>query len=137
MYDLNSKFDINQHKTHYVNYLEIIIFPDGHIEYAVPSHQEKLISICCEKFKVTRDQLMKMCPREYYCNFLEWLCTTSGCISVWNTYIQLGTNCKATQEQIKAIEDLKAAHLLRDEDLPEMVKEIIKKITLNKTAKER
>ena len=34
MYDLYSKFDIEQHKKHYINYLEVILFPDGHIEYA-------------------------------------------------------------------------------------------------------
>ena len=50
MYDLNSKFDIEQHKKKYINYLEVIIFPDGHIEYAVPSHQATVTMI----FRVCR-----------------------------------------------------------------------------------
>ena len=45
MYDLHSPFDLQKHMETYINYLEVVIFPDGHIEYAVPSHQEKLIRV--------------------------------------------------------------------------------------------
>lgn len=87
MYDLNSKFDIEQHKKTFVNYLEVVIYPDGLIEYATPSHQEKLINICCKQLNVTRDKLNKMCPQSYYADFMVWLCNLSGCISVWDRYI--------------------------------------------------
>ncbi len=51
--------------------------------YAVPSHQEKLISIACEKLNVTRDELNDMCPPEYYLDFMNWLCQITICVSVW------------------------------------------------------
>ena len=111
MYDLNSKFDIEQHKKHYVNYLEVVIFPDGHIEYAVPSHQEKLIAICKEKLKVTRDELNDMCPEEYYCDFMTWLCTMSECVSVWNDFIVKSDSMPMTTNQVKTLQQLKNSQL--------------------------
>ena len=111
MYDLNSKFDIEQHKKHYVNYLEVVIFPDGHIEYAVPSHQEKLIAICKEKLKVTRDELNDMCPEEYYCDFMTWLCTMSECVSVWNDFIVKSDSISMTTNQVKTLQQLKNSQL--------------------------
>lgn len=103
MYDLYSDFDIDKHKENYVNYLEVIIFPDGHIEYAVPSHQEKLIRICCNKLNITRDELDNLCPQEYYADFLVWLCNISNCVSVWNNFIIHADDKDMTPEQLVAL----------------------------------
>ena len=107
MYDVYSNFDMEQHKKHYVNYLEVIIFPDGHIEYAVPSHQEKLIAICCEQLRISRDKLNEMCPKEYYFDFMVWLCNISGCISVWNNFIQKSDTTPITNAQKRTLKELK------------------------------
>lgn len=49
MYDLmTSKFDVDEHIKNYPFYTEVIIFPDGHVEYAIPSHQEKLCQVLSE-----------------------------------------------------------------------------------------
>lgn len=104
MYDLHSIFDIDEHAKHFIHYLEVIIFPDGHVEYAVPSHQEKLISICCSNLNITRDELNKRCPQEYYFDFLRWLCKVSKCVSVWETMIQFYT---LTDEQYYTLQLLK------------------------------
>lgn len=114
-YDLHSKFDINKHKTHYVNYLEIIIFPDGHIEYAIPSHQEKLIAICCDLLGLTRDGLTKLCPKEYYFDFIQWLCNLSGCVSVWNHGYISKEHTGPNEEQLKALQELKEANIYEGE----------------------
>ena len=82
-YNLYSKFDIEQHKKNYVHYLEVVISPEGEVEYAVPSHQEKLIAIACKQKNITRDQLNKLCPPEYYFDFMTWLCMITGYCSVW------------------------------------------------------
>ena len=79
-------FDTERHKQNFKNYLEIIIMPNGTAEYAVPSHQEKLITIACRQKNITRDELNAMCPREYYCDFLTWLCMITGCVSVWDNF---------------------------------------------------
>lgn len=87
MYDLYSKFDIEKHKQTYIHYFEVVLFSDGHIEYAVPSHQEKLIAICCAQLNVSREELFAMCPLDYYFNVITWMCNISGCISLWEDYM--------------------------------------------------
>ena len=109
-YGIYSKFDVKQHKETFINNLEVIIYPDGLIEYAIPSHQEKLIKIACSMFGWSRDQLNKECPEEYYFDFLTWLCNITGCVSVWNNYIMTG-NESMTEEQIKSLEMLKAENV--------------------------
>ena len=113
MYDLYSPFDIEQHKQNFVDYLEVVVFPDGHIEYAVPSHQEKLIAVCMKELGLTRDELNKRCPKEYYCDFMTWLCNVSHCVSVWNEYIVTSDTVPLTIEQRKALQELIKSGLLR------------------------
>ena len=88
MYDLYCEFDINKHKEQYINYLEIIILPTGKVEYAVPSHQEKLISIGMSKYGCSREELDSMCPRDMWSDFLVWLCDITGCIAVWTRHFE-------------------------------------------------
>lgn len=107
MYNLESKFDMEQHKKHYIHYLEVILFPDGHIEYAVPSHQEKLIAICCEQLRVSRDTLFEMCPQEYYCDVIVWMCNISGCVSVWTDGIMKSDCNPLTNAQWTALQKMK------------------------------
>lgn len=83
---LKNPFNIETHKKTFINYLEVIIDANGIIMYAVPSHQEKLIRLCCEKLRIDREDLNRLCPVEYYCDFLTWLCKMSDCIAVWNNF---------------------------------------------------
>lgn len=53
-YSIYCKFDLQKHKSHFINYLEVIVKPDGEVVYAVPSHQEKLIELACLKLRVNR-----------------------------------------------------------------------------------
>lgn len=93
IYDiLHGEFDIELHRNNFKNYLEVIILPDGKVEYAVPSHQEKLIKICMDKFNVTREELNSMCPEEFYLDFMTWLCEKSRCISVWTNFYRGAPN---------------------------------------------
>ena len=88
MYDLHSKFDIAEHKSHYYHYLEVVILEDGTVEYAVPSHQEKLIEIACEQLQITRQEVYDLCPPEYHFDVITWLCKITNCVSVWTTFYQ-------------------------------------------------
>ena len=63
-YDLYSEFDIEQHKKKYINYLEVLIEENGHVIYAVPSHQELAIKMACNALNLTRKQLDELCPPE-------------------------------------------------------------------------
>lgn len=83
-YNLQSTFDPEQHAKTFVNYLEVIIKPDGTIEYAVPSHTKKLESIFAELVGASEESVMRMCPEARWFDYLEWLTEMTGCISVWN-----------------------------------------------------
>lgn len=83
-YDLYSKFDIEQHKAHYVNYLEVIIKEDGTVEYAVPSHQRKLENILAEQWNTDISNIRNRCPQEMYWDYIQWLCLMTGCVSLWS-----------------------------------------------------
>ena len=69
-YSVHSPFDIKKHKETYINYLEVLILEDGTIEYAVPSHRGKALDLACKKLNKTKQEIVDMCPREYYCDYL-------------------------------------------------------------------
>lgn len=84
--------------------LEVIIQPDGMIHYALPSHQEFLIHLAMEIHDCSRDELMEMCPPEYYGDFTNWLCIqTDGCISVWPKFFLGSTPTKAQKNSLKKL----------------------------------
>lgn len=103
-YTVYSDFDIDQHRKTFIHYLEVVIDENGKIIYAVPSHQEKLISLSCEKMNITREELNAMCPQEYYFDFMTWLCKVSGACAVWDNFIQCD---KLAEQQIRALQMLK------------------------------
>lgn len=108
-YGLHSEFDISKHKENFVNYLEVLIEPDGHVVYAVPSHQEKAIELAMKAKGWTRYELRDACPPEYWFDFLEWLLGLTGCISVWTNMI-VGKPNDAQKETLK---ELKKAGLYK------------------------
>lgn len=117
-YSVYSKFDLKKHKATFVNYLEVIIGPDGVVQYAVPSHQEMLIKIACVKLGITRQELNDMCPQQWYFDFVRWLCKITGCISVWNEFV-IGYEFNA--KHIETLRRLKTDGVYRG-DIPEETK---------------
>lgn len=104
---LHSPFDIKVHKLTFINYLEVVISPEGVVEYAVPSHSEKLLQVYMEKNAVldrgvALNNLSKLCGLFSY---IEALSKVTGYISVWNNnYV---TGCKPTQKQLNTLKTLK------------------------------
>lgn len=95
---LHNKFDINIHKENFINYLEVIIRPDGTIEYAVPSHQQKLEKIAIEINGIEKFN-QELESDEAYNDYLKWLCNFTGCVSVWNNFCVKPTNFTNEQKQ--------------------------------------
>ena len=83
---LRSPFDVKVHKETFINYIEVVILEDGSIEYAVPSHQMKVVDIIANKRNITRQDVADLCPPEYYFNYNYWLCIESNTIMVWNDF---------------------------------------------------
>lgn len=106
-YDIYCAFDLEKHKQTYVQYLEVVILEDGTVEYAVPSHQEKLIALACQKKGVSRQELNDLCPREYYYDFLTWLCMQANAVAVWNNDCCCGRGIN--RKQVATLRKLKMA----------------------------
>ena len=106
---LNSPFDIEIHKAHFKNYLEVVILEDGTVEYAVPTHQEKLILLGMEKTGLSRYEFYNSCPREYWLDITAWLSKVTGAIAVWDFKFEGWAN----PIQIEKLEELRAAGLYR------------------------
>lgn len=85
-YDVYSEFDLEQHKKHFVNYLEVMIDENGKVHYAVPSHQEWAIAEACKRLGVTRKQLGDMTPPEFYFDWLNWLLAQCKGVAVWEDF---------------------------------------------------
>lgn len=96
------EFNLEEHKKNHVNYLEVVIFRDGRIEYAVPSHIEKIYKIVCDKLQISRETLWKGLEGIRY--YLEYLYLKAGIISVWYNYTY---GFEYTEKQIETLKMLK------------------------------
>ena len=76
---LRGPFDVETHKETFVNYFEAVARPDGSVEYAVPSHQEKLKRVMREAGRDPEGE----CPREFWADYLTWLMRETGCVCLW------------------------------------------------------
>lgn len=111
------KFDIEHHEKTHHGYLEVMISPDGEIEYAIPSHQMYLMQKAKEVTNLTEDEINKLCPNEYYCDFMRWLFFISGYFPVWEKFVL--DNVQVTQAQYTALRKLKM-HGLYKGNLPKI-----------------
>lgn len=103
-YDYYSPFDLKKHKETYIDYLEVVILEDGTVEYAVPSHQLKLMAIAEKKLGKTREEILDLCPPEMYGDFNQWLCEITNTISVW-CWFHIGYCNKAQNETLRQLKE--------------------------------
>lgn len=104
---LHGPFDLETHKKTFIDYLEVIIRPDGTIEYAVPSHLYKLMSVF-ENGRYSVEQINAMFIHDMMgLSPIEWLCKKTGCISVWTK----GYEGVANEQQTETLKKLKAEGL--------------------------
>lgn len=82
---LHAPFNIRTHKETFINYLEIIIKPDGTPEYAVPSHMLKLAEVYGKPWEDVYEEFLQ---QRTGLDGIDWLCLKTGCISVWQYRIQ-------------------------------------------------
>ena len=93
---------IKQHN--HINYCEALIYPDGTIEDARPSHTEALIrathenrDIICEKMPISASPA-------------QWLVDYTGCVAVWYDFAYLPESLN--DSQIQTIMELVEAKIL-------------------------
>lgn len=95
-------FNYKTHRENFMDYLEVVILKDGTIEYAVPSHQQKLIDLYCENHGINNSELWNMIPITE--SPVDWIIYNEGIISVWYSFILRPKTI--TEEQENALEKL-------------------------------
>lgn len=104
---LRQPFNVEVHKLKFISYLEVIILEDGTIEYAAPSHQEKMLQIIQEKKRITREELWNsVSPIEFG---MEWMNKESGAVPVWEDYFGGIPN----EKQVESLKFLKEEGLYK------------------------
>lgn len=100
---MNVENYIKQHNC--IHYCEAIIYPDGNIEDATPSHVYKLMSVTHK----SKDELDKLIPDD--AAPLNWLIGYTKCICVWYDSFMYDSQ---TNEQLNTIQELVNNNILRD-----------------------
>lgn len=81
-YDVYSKFDLEKHKQTFINYFEAVILPSGEVQYAVPSHQEKLLQLAFPD--VPRQEAWAQVPID--ADLPQYLLDKARCILCWSKF---------------------------------------------------
>lgn len=87
---------ILEHKKQYINYCEVVIKPNGIVEYAIPSHLYKLEALWGVPEEEWYDggphrfELMSKMPIS--CSPVHWLCGDLRCIVCWYNGVLLPLN---------------------------------------------
>lgn len=105
---LQGPFDMKLHKQTFIHYLEVVISHDGKIEYATPSHMEKLLRVFMEQENISDRQEAFRVIEERDTDMdgsLISLAKQTGYISVWREAYTCGSS--PTKKQIAALRKLK------------------------------
>ena len=108
---LHSSFDIETHKQTFVSYLEAVISPEGVVEYAVPSHTEKLIEIFMKQkgfdnITKAKEYIIKTTINNGMCSTIEFLTGVTGYISIWfDHYVASDPPTKQQLDKLKELFD--------------------------------
>ena len=116
--DYNADDFIAYHNSKYICYCEVIIFPDGRVTYANPSHLIKLETIWGVPLEEvyeggpTRDKLWDSIPSS--ASPLHWLSEELNCVVLWYNAIIFPLNY--TEAQLDCVKRLMKAGCI-DSDL--------------------
>ena len=108
---LHSPFDIETHKRTFVSYLEAVISPEGVVEYAVPSHTEKLIEIFMKQkgfddIIKAKKYIIETTINNGMCSTIEFLTGVTGYISIWfDHYVASDPPTKQQLDKLKELFD--------------------------------
>lgn len=107
---LHSPFDIGTHKNTFVSYLEVVISPEGEVEYAVPSHSEKLVAIFANQtgldIQEAKQYIIETTANNGFMSTVDFLTRVTGYISVWfNGYVAANPPTKQQLDKLKELFD--------------------------------
>jgi len=106
---LHSPFDIETHKQTFVSYLEVVISPEGVVEYATPSHTDKLVEIFAKQkgfddILKAKKYIIETTINNGMLSTIDYLTGVTGYISVWfNGYVAGDPPTKAQLDKLKEL----------------------------------
>lgn len=141
---LHRPFDIETHKQTFVSYLEVVISPEGVVEYATPSHTDKLIEILAKQkgikdFYEAKKYVWQTCINNDICSSIDFLTGVTGYISVWfGHYVSADP---PTKQQLAKLQELfkEGVYIGPTRDIVTPEREALKQFmeALKKLAKDR
>lgn len=93
---------VEGHRKEFVNYFETLLYPNGKIELARPSHVEALYRYCMIREKKSRESLLDSMPVSFAP--LEFICEKYGIISIWYYEMITPPKEKITEEQHNSLQ---------------------------------
>ena len=96
---LYEPFDIKKHVANFICYCEVVIWPDGKIEYAVPSHQQKLIDCYAQIEGISHEEAYQQCKDDW--SLYDSLMKKTGICQIW--YDHVYNEVPLTDAQLKSI----------------------------------
>ena len=109
---LKLPFNIERHNAHFINYCEVVVYPDGKVEYATPSHQEKMIEIYAKKHNITNSKAKEIFYDDI--DFFDKILDDTGIVLVWYNNFQF---TKINKTQIEVLNLMKVFGCIRKEIL--------------------
>ena len=106
---LHSPFDIETHKQTFVSYLEVVISPEGVVEYATPSHTDKLVEVFSKQkgfddILKAKKYIIDTTINNGMISTIDYLTGVTGYISVWfNGYVAGDPPTKAQLDKLKEL----------------------------------
>ena len=85
------------------NYCEALLFPDGAIVDARPSHTEALIRETCKMYHITKDEIFQMMPE--YAGVIHYLVEYTNIITIWYNFCIADNITDAQMESLKLLQD--------------------------------
>ena len=106
---LHSPFDIETHKETFVSYLEVVISPEGVVEYATPSHTDKLVEVFSKQkgfddILKAKKYIIDTMINNGIISSIDYLTGVTGYISVWFDHYRAGD--PPTKQQLGKLKEL-------------------------------
>lgn len=86
-YNLHSKFDIDDHKRHFNDFIDLIVLPDGSAKYAIPDPISSMQKHLLQTTGMSESELLELSP----CNpesYFNWLLNRTECVVVYKDKIR-------------------------------------------------
>lgn len=81
-YNLHSKFNIDDHKRNFNDFIDLIVLPDGSAKYAIPDPISAMQRYLLQTTGISEDALLEISPSNPE-SYFNWLLNRTECVVVY------------------------------------------------------